>query len=104
MPYTATYSSIAPDRASLDALPGLSIVEFGVPWCPHCQAAQPLMEKVLANRADVRHIKVEDGKGQRLGRSYGIKLWPTLVVLRDGLPIAQLVRPTHEADLSGALG
>jgi thioredoxin 1 len=37
----------------------------------------------------VRHVKVEDGSGRRLGRSFGVKLWPTLVFLRDGREVAR---------------
>ncbi|WP_256659840.1 thioredoxin family protein, partial [Pseudomonas sp. LS-2] len=36
----------------------------------------------------------EDGSGRRLGRSFGVKLWPTLVFMRDGQEVARLVRPT----------
>jgi thioredoxin 1 len=42
---------------------------------------------------DVRHIQIEDGKGKPLGRSFRVKLWPTLVLLRDGKVVKQLVRP-----------
>jgi thioredoxin 1 len=38
-------------------------------------------------------VKIEDGKGMPLGRSYGVKLWPTLVFLRDGRVIQQMARP-----------
>jgi thioredoxin 1 len=41
----------------------------------------------------VRHVKVEDGKGRPLGRSFRVKLWPTLVFLRDGQVVQQVARP-----------
>jgi thioredoxin 1 len=41
----------------------------------------------------VKLIKVEDGKGKPLGRSFGVKLWPTLVFLRDGRAVQQVARP-----------
>ena len=50
---------------------------------------------------EVRHIRVEDGKGKRLGRSFGVKLWPTLVLMRDGKILEQLVRPEIEAVKKG---
>ena len=68
----------------MDRLPGATVVEFGTPWCGHCQRAQPLIEAALKDRADIAHVKVEDGPGQRLGRTFGVKLWPTLVFLKDG--------------------
>lgn len=93
----------APSRAELDALAGLTLLEFGTDWCGHCRAAQPALAEVLPKRSQWRHIKVEDGSGYPLGRSYRIKLWPTLVLLRDGQEVARLVRPTQAADISAAL-
>jgi thioredoxin 1 len=51
----------------------------------------------------VRHVKVEDGSGRPLGRSYRVKLWPTLVFLRDGQEVARLVRPRDAQAISDAL-
>ncbi|MCH2219120.1 MAG: thioredoxin family protein, partial [Dechloromonas sp.] len=52
---------------------------------------------------DLAHIKIEDGPGRRLGRTYRVKLWPTLIFLRDGQEVERLVRPTAEADVAAAL-
>jgi thioredoxin 1 len=41
----------------------------------------------------VRYLWVEDGKGKPLGRSFRVKLWPTLVFLRDGRVMKQVSRP-----------
>lgn len=82
-----------PSRDEIDALPGLTLLEFGTDWCPHCQAAQPLIAEALAAQPGLRHIRVEDGKGRPLGRSYRVKLWPTLILLADGVEQARLVRP-----------
>lgn len=93
----------APTRAEVDALPGLTLLEFGTGWCGHCRAAQTALAEALAPHALLRHIKVEDGPGHALGRSFRIKLWPTLVLLRDGQEVARVVRPTQAADITGAL-
>ncbi len=94
MSYTAAYADHEPARSDVDALPGITVLEFGAPWCPHCIGAQPLIEHALAGRDDVRHLKIEDGPGRALGRSYRIKLWPSVLVLRDGEERARAVRPT----------
>ncbi|REC94803.1 thioredoxin family protein [Kushneria indalinina] len=90
--------SVVPERSELDASQGPVVVEFGTPWCGHCKAAQPLIQAVIDQAPGVRHIRVEDGKGKRLGRSYQVKLWPTLIFLKGGEERSRCVRPTdHEA-------
>lgn len=103
MPCSAEFAAIEPSRAEVDAWPGLIAIEFGAPWCPHCIGAQPLFEAAFAARADIRHLKIEDGPGRPLGRSFRIKLWPTLVLLRDGAEVSRVVRPTAQAQVDAAI-
>jgi thioredoxin 1 len=97
------YAETEPSRGEIDALPGPALVEFGSPWCGHCRRAQPLIAEALARHPGVRHIKVADASGRRLGRSFGVKLWPTLVFLKDGKELARLVRPADSGAISEAL-
>ena len=53
------------------------------------------MRHTLTHHPQVHHIPVEDGKGKPLGRSFRVKLWPTLA-LRAGQVVSQLVRPSAE--------
>jgi thioredoxin 1 len=99
----AEYAETEPTREEVDHLPGATVVEFGSPWCGYCRAAQPLIAEAFAAHADVRHIKVHDASGRRLGRSFRVKLWPTLVFLRDGQEVARLVRPQQAAPIAEAL-
>lgn len=92
-----------PTRQTVDATPGLMVLEFGAGWCPICQAAQSLISEALSPRQDITHLKIEDGKGRRLGRSFSVKLWPTLVFLREGREIHRLVRPESRHELHDAL-
>lgn len=103
MGYTDGFANPEPDRAQIDGLAGPAVLEFGTDWCGFCRGAQPLIAAAFDGHPGVRHIKVEDGSGRRLGRSFGIKLWPTLVFLRDGSEVARLVRPAREADIARAL-
>lgn len=85
-----------PTREDVDRMAGPVVLEFGADWCPHCQAIQPFLTEELAKHPEVRHLRIEDGKGKPLGRSFRVKLWPTLVFLRDGQVVGQLVRPPAE--------
>jgi len=100
---TSEYKTEQPDRSEIDALPGPAVVEFGTNWCGICKAAQPSIAEAFAGHPGMRHIKVEDGSGRPLGRSFGVKLWPTLVFLRDGKEVVKLVRPTDSASIAAAL-
>ena len=90
---TQPYATSAPSRAEVDALPGAAVVEFGTGWCGYCMAAQPVIASAFAGHPQVRHLKIEDGQGRPLGRSFGVRLWPTLVFLKEGREVSRLVRP-----------
>jgi len=94
---------VEPRRDEIDALVEPTVIEFGATWCGYCQAAQAVIGEALAAYPQVRHIKIEDGPGRRLGRSFAVKLWPTLVFLRQGKEIARLVRPTDGGSIRQAL-
>jgi len=100
---TTDYAQVEPRRDEVDALQGATLLEFGSPWCGWCRRAQPLIAEALAAHPRVRHIKIADASGRRLGRSFGVKLWPTLVFLADGREAARLVRPGDSAEISEAL-
>ncbi len=97
------FVAVEPSRSEIETLGGATLLEFGTPWCGHCQAAQPLIAKAFAKHPAVRHIRVEDGKGRPLGRAFAVKLWPSLIFLKDGREVERLVRPTDAASIEAAL-
>ena len=97
------YQTEQPARAGIDALPGETVLEFGANWCGICRAATPDIAAAMAARPGLRHLRVEDGPGRPLGRSFRVKLWPTRVVLRDGRELARVVRPASVAEVESAL-
>ena len=103
MAITQDYSETEPKRAEVDAWRGPAVIEFGNNWCGHCRRAQSLIAEAFARHPDLRHLKIADASGKRLGRSFGVKLWPTLIFLRDGKEIARLVRPAGAAEIGAAL-
>lgn len=103
MPFATHYDTPGPDRAEVDALPGATVLEFGTGWCGFCLRAQPHIATAFQAHPELRHVKVEDGPGRPLGRSFRVKLWPTLVLLRDGQEVERLVRPADAGEVTAAL-
>jgi len=103
-PSATPYAATAPDRSAIDTFTGATVLEFGANWCEYSQGAQPLIEAAFARYAPmtIRHLKIEDGRGRPLGRSFKVKLWPTLIFLRDGTEVARVVRPANAAELDEA--
>lgn len=76
-------------------LSGDVVLEFGAPWCGYCQAASSAIKEAVTEHSGLRHIKIYDGKGKKLGRAFKVKLWPTLILLHNGNEVARLVRPLN---------
>jgi thioredoxin 1 len=97
------YAKTAPERSEVDARSGPLVVEFGTDWCGFCRAAQPLIAQAFQSHGNVQHMKIEDGRGRPLGRSFRVKLWPTLVFMLEGKEVARLVRPRDASEIRDAL-
>lgn len=98
------YENPGPTREEIDAEGGAVLLEFGTGWCGHCQAAAPAAAEAVAEHPEVRHLKVEDGPGRPLGRSFRVKLWPTFILLKDGQEVARTVRPESADSIRTMLG
>lgn len=96
-----TYTSKQPTPEAIQSLPGDAVLEFGTNWCGICMGAEADIRDGLG--AEVHHIKIEDGPGRRLGRLFRVKLWPTLIFLRDGVEVTRVVRPDSSREVADAL-
>jgi thioredoxin 1 len=91
------------ERSAIDSAHGWLLLDFGTDGCGHCQAARQATREVLSAASGLVHLRVEDGPGRALGRSFKVKLWPTWVLLKDGQEVARLVRPTQAQQASDFL-
>lgn len=92
-----------PTREEVNTLKGATVLEFGASWCGYCKVAKPTITSALSHFPNVSHIKIEDGKGRRLGRSFHVKLWPTLIFMKDGVELKRLVRDIDAGELRSGL-
>jgi len=97
------YETAQPDRAAVDAMSGVVAVDFGTNWCGYCKAAEHLIDEAVKAYPAVTHLKAEDGPGRPLGRSFRVKLWPTVVVMKDGQEVARVTRPASAQEVKDAL-
>lgn len=101
MSFDPHYQESSLTREEVDALAGPVAVEFGSSDCSICAGFTPQAAEALKRFDNVRHIRIQDGRGKPLGRSFRVKLWPSFVLLRDGQVVQQLARPSQEELLSG---
>ena len=67
---------------------GLTVIDFWASWCGPCRAMAPQFEKAAGLRAQYRFAKVDVDAEPALAARFQIRSIPTLIVLRDGEPIA----------------
>jgi thioredoxin 1 len=95
------YQSANPTPGEMQRMPGTALLDFGTDWCGHCIAARAAVDRWVDAHPGVTHLRIEDGRGRPLGRAFRVKLWPTLVLLHDGVEVARVVRPRSDADVVG---
>ena len=67
---------------------GITVIDFWAAWCGPCRAMAPQFEKASQLRGEYRFVKVDVDAEPALADRYGIRSIPTLMVLRDGQPVA----------------
>jgi thioredoxin 1 len=104
MSFVREYIAHEPSLQEVTDLAEPAVLEFGNPWCGYCRRTEPLVEAAFVGHEKVRHIRIPDASGRRLGRFFRVKLWPTFVFLRKGAEVSRLVRPQDVSSIRQALG
>ena len=97
------YQDEEPSVTEVESFTGPAVIEFGNSWCGFCQAAHHFISAAMSEHPQIKHIRIADGRGKPLGRAFKVKLWPTLIFLRDGQEVARIVRPDNTDEISNAL-
>src|SRR5919201_6203076 len=80
------------------------LVDFWAEWCGPCHAVAPVLDRIVAEHADVKLVKVNIDEEQELAMRYGVQSIPTIILFRSGEPAAAAIGAQPKGALERALG
>ncbi|MBW1802697.1 MAG: thioredoxin family protein [Deltaproteobacteria bacterium] len=83
---------------------GLTLVDFGAPWCAPCCLQEPIIRQLAAQfkgQAYIAGMNIDECCD--VASNLGIQSIPTLILFRNGKEIQRFVGLQSEATLSDAL-
>ena len=80
------------------------LVDFWAEWCAPCKALMPLLAKITEEfRGELLLAKVDCDAEQDIVMRFGIRSLPTVVLFKDGKPVAQKLGAAPKSQLKGWL-
>ena len=67
------------------------LLDFWAPWCGPCRMVSPIVDEIAAERGDIKVGKVNVDEEQELAGQFGVMSIPTLVVMKRGKVVNQMV-------------
>jgi thioredoxin len=76
------------------------LVDFSASWCGPCKAMAPALEAFAARRDDLDVVKLDIDEAPSVAERYSIRSVPTLMLFKDGKPLATQTGMMGEAQLN----
>ncbi len=86
------YIDLTPENFEVITSNGVSLVDFWAPWCGPCRMIAPVIEELSEEFEGKANIcKVNTDEQQDLAVKYGIRSIPTIIFMKDGEVVDQMV-------------